>query len=380
MTGTREPDWQPRSDAVQSDQLASYDAMRARCPIAYDGNDSWTVFGHADTVAIADDPGTYSNEVSRHLQIPNGLDGERHRSLRRIVDGYFTGDRIAAFEPMLRTICAGLVSALPRGVDVDAMADLAEPFANDATCAFMGWPDTLRAPMRDWTEKNRRATLAVDRAAMAAIAVEFDGHIREQLDRRRGRPAADPTGELLTERVDGRPLTDEEIVSIIRNWTVAELSTIAASAGVVAEFLARHPDVQAVLRADPALLDAATDEIQRINSPFVASRRRVTRPADVAGTPVNAGDRVYVVWASANRDPRVFGDPDEFRLDRDRADNLVYGRGVHYCPGAPLARLELRVLFEELLAATTAIAPGGGATVTARYPTGGFTRLSLRLR
>ncbi len=373
----RTPDWEPRSEAVQSDQIASYDAMRERCPVAYDGGDSWTVFGHADTLAVVDDTAGYSNEVSRHLQVPNGFDGDTHRAYREIVDRYFTAERMAEFEPRLRRITADLVATLPHGVDVDAMDVLAEPFAGDATCAFMGWPDSLREPLRQWTDKNRRATLAVDREAMAAIAVEFDGHIREQLDARRG--ATDPTGRLLTEHVDGRALTDEEIVSVIRNWTVGELSTIAASIGVVAHFLAHHPQVQHRLRADPSLLDAATDEIQRITSPFVASRRRVTAPTTLAGTDLAEGDRVYVVWASANRDPRVFDNPDEFRLDRNPDANLVYGRGAHYCPGAPLARLELRVLFEELFAATSTLEPGADTPVTAHYPTGGFSRLPLRL-
>ena len=194
-------------------------------------------------------------------------------------------------------------------------------------------------PLRDWTAKNRRrAVLAVDRTGDGGDRRRVR-HLHPRATRYPPRRLVDdPTARLLGDCIAGRPLSDEEIVSIIRNWTVAELSTIAASAGVVAAHLARHPDVQRTLREDPTLLDAATDEIQRINSPFVASRRRVTRDVEIAGTPVAAGDRVYVVWATANRDPRVFGDPDEFRLDRDPADNLVYGRGVHVCPGAPLAR------------------------------------------
>ena len=157
------------------------------------------------------------------------------------------------------------------------------------------------------------------------------------------------------------------------------MSTIAASAGVVAAHLARHPETQDALRRDPKVLDAATDEIQRIDSSFIASRRRTTRDTDVAGTTVAARDWVFVVWASANRDPRVFAAPDEFRLDRDPAENLVYGRGVHNCPGAPLARLELRVLFEELFAATSKIEPGAAEPVRARYPTGGFERIPVRV-
>ena len=336
MTRTREPDWEPRSDEVQANQVASYDAMRDRCPIAYDGNNSWTVFGHADTVAIVDDVDTFSNNVSRHLQVPNGIDGEQHRRYRGLVDTYFTEERLAEFEPTLRQICTELVASVPRDEDVDFMAAVAEPFANNVSCAFMGWPDSLRQSLRDWTAKNRRAVATRDRTAMAAIAVEFDAYIRAQLDARRDGTVDDNTGRLLAERVDGHPLSDEEIVSIIRNWTVAELSTIAASAGVVAAHLARHPEVQEALRIDPKMLDTATDEMQRVNSPFIASRRRATRDADIAGTTVAARDWVFVVWASANRDPRVFSAPDEFRLDRD--------------------------------------------PVTARFPAGGFARLPLRLR
>ena len=156
-----------------------YDTMRERMPIAYDGNNSWTVFGHADTVAIVDDVDTFSNSVSRHLQIPNGIDGEQHRRYRGLVDTYFTEERLTEFEPTLRQICADLIASVPRDEDVDFMTAVAEPFANNVSCAFMGWPDSLRQPLRDWTEKNRRAVATRDRTAIAVIAIEFDGYIRE---------------------------------------------------------------------------------------------------------------------------------------------------------------------------------------------------------
>lgn len=161
--------------------------------------------------------------------------------------------------------------------------------------------------------------------------------------------------------MDGRPLRDE-IVSIVRNWTVGELSTIAASVGVVAGFLANRPQVQDRLRTDPSLLVAASDEILGIDPPFVAIRRRVTPERRVAGCPLPVDARVQVLWASVYRDEAVFGDLAEFRLDRGHADNLVYGRGVHYCPGAPLAP-----------ARAAGAVPGA-----ARYPIGGFAELPLQ--
>ena len=384
MEQTQRTQWDPRSPEVLSDQIAAYDRMRARCPVAHSPYGNWTVFRHEDAMRILEDHETYSNEVSHHVSVPNGMDPPEHTKYRQIVDRYYTPERMAAFEPTCRQITRELVSALPRDRDVEVMADFAEPFANRVQCAFMGWPDRLHEPLRQWTRKNHEATLAMDREAMSAVALEFDGYIREQLDERRaaGTDAPDDaTTALLRETVDGRRLTDEEIVSIVRNWTVGELGTIAASVGIMAEFLATHPNVQQQLREQPADLERASDEVLRINAPLIANRRRTTRAVTVAGQEIPADERIMVLWASANRDEEVFGNPDEFRLDRDPSQNLLYGTGIHYCPGAPLARLELRLVLEELFAGTAAIEPAEDARpVRAQYPGSGFSSLPLRIR
>lgn len=381
-------DWDPRSEEVQADQIAAYDAMRARCPVALGAQGNWAVFGHADNRAILEDPRSFSNAVSAHLTVPNGMDPPEHGPYRAIVDKYYTPWRMHAFEPTCRRIAHRLVAGLARDTEVDAMAALAEPFANEVQCAFMGWPETLHGPLREWTRKNHAATLRLDRAAMSAIALEFDGYIREQLDLRRdarasgAEPPMDATTELLGEQIDGRPLTDEEIVSIVRNWTVGELGTIAASVGIMVRFIARHPDVQGDLRArrhDAGLLARASDEILRIDAPLIANRRRTTREVEVGGRTIAAGERVVVLWASANRDEAVFDHADEFRLDRNPADNLLYGEGIHACPGAPLARLELSVLLQELLGATASIEPAGEEPRRAAYPSGGWSTVGVRL-
>lgn len=379
VSNEQQPDWDPRAPDVLADQIAAYDQLRASCPLAYGATGSWAVFKHADAVRVVEDHDTFSNVVSTHVAVPNGMDPPQHTAFRAVVDRYYTAERIAKFEPTVRAIAAELVKTLPRGEDVEVTAALAEPFASRAQCAFMGWPESLREALRRWTKKNHAATHAQDREAMAAVAVAFDGYIREQLDARRAWDVPrDATSELLHERVDGRPLTDDEIVSIVRNWTVGELGTIAASVGIIAHFLAHRPHVQAQLRADLSLAEPASDEILRLHAPLIANRRRTTRAVRLAGRDVPAQAHLMVVWASANRDEEVFGDPDEFRLDRDPALNLLYGRGIHECPGAPLARLELRVLIEELLGASAAIEPGAGPTRYATYPASGFASLSLR--
>lgn len=375
------PEWDLRAPEVVADQLGAYDAIRARCPVAHEDYLGWTAFTHAEAVRVLSDHETFSSRVSAHLSVPNGMDPPEHTAHRRINDRYFTEARMAALEPAVRDIAAELVAALPGG-SVEVMEHLAQPFALRVQSAFMGWPESLHEPLRAWVARNHAATLARDPDRLAAVAVEFDGYIRDQLDERRragaGAPA-DVTSELLGEQVDGRALTEAEIVSVVRNWTVGELGTIAASVGIVVHALATRPDVQAAFRSDRAGILAGVDELLRIHSPLIANRRVATRPVEVGGCPVSAGERVTVLWASVDRDEAVFGDPDEFAPDRNAADNLLYGTGIHACPGAPLARMELRVLVEELLTRVRAIeVVPGAAPVPAAYPAGGFSQVVAR--
>jgi cytochrome P450 len=256
------------------------------------------------------------------------------------------------------------------------MDTLGHEFAVRVQCTFMGWSRDLHEPLRAWVHEQHRATLAQDRGALAASARRFDDVVQRVLDTRRMADADAPhdlTTRLLRESVDGRPLTDAEIVSIVRNWTVGELGTIAASVGIIVTYLADHPDVEAQLRADRSAIPAAIDEILRIDAPLIANRRVTSRPVTLAGLPLPTGARVTVMWASANRDDAEFGDPDEFRLDRDPSSNLLYGAGIHVCPGAPLARIELRSFLAAFLDETERLRPlHDPPPVRATYPAGGY--------
>lgn len=385
MTSPARPnDWDPVSPQVLADQIAAYDAMRSRCPVAYSDYLWWSLFRHADVVRVLRDHSTFSSAASNHLSIPNAMDPPEHTPYRQIIERYFTAEPMAAFEPVCKAIADALVAGAPRGEAVELMAEFAQPFALRVQCAFMGWPDSLHEPLRQWIGKNHQATRAGDRAAMARIAVEFDGHIKQQLVARRdaGEDAADDvTSRLLQEHIHGRPLSDEEIVSIVRNWTVGELGTIAASVGILAHYLATHPALQAELRLHSDDLPAAIDEILRIHAPLVANRRVTTGPVEIGGRPIAAGERLSVIWAAANRDEAVFGDPDAFDPQRNAGNNLLYGAGLHVCPGAPLARLELRVLMRSLLAGTSDITLASERSAQpATFPASGFASLPLCLQ
>ncbi len=362
--------------------------MRGTCPVAHSEYLGWSVFSHHDVVAIAEDESEYSSRVSAtHPAMPNGFDPPQHGPYRRVIDRYFRPDEVAEFEGTFSGIARELVDEFPRDGEVEFIDRFALTFALRAERAWLGWPDYTEDALRTWMISNHRATLSGDREELNQVARDFDDTVRRVIAQRRahtprhragGNEIVDVTGRLLSDSVDGEPLTDDEIVAILRNWTVGELGTMAASVGILIEYLARRPELQERLRNTPEELPLAIDEILRIHAPLTSNRRVTTRAVELGGRTIDAGERVTIFWGSANRDEAVFGDPDEFRPHANALNNVLYGRGIHFCPGAPLARLELRVALATLLAATHEIrlAPGVPPDY-AIYPASGFQTLAL---
>lgn len=376
------PAWEPLSPEVLADQLGTYDRQRIACALARSPR-GVTLFRHADVVAAAHDPQTFSSAVSVRRAVPNGMDPPEHAPWRALVDSFFAPAQIAALEPRVRAIADALVAALPRGTVVDAVAEIGRPFAVRAQTAWLGWQG-IEDELLAWMAENHAATRSGDTARSAAVAAAFDEIIRRQLRRRRTPDQAtsdDPTTALLTATLDGQPLSEADIVSILRNWTAGDLASMAAALGVVVWFLATHQDVQQALRDRPQDLALAIDEMLRIDDPFLVNRRVTTRAVRIGEHELAAGDRVYLNWTSANRDEAVFGDPGAYRPEQNAPHNLVYGTGIHACPGRPLATMELVVAVEALLKATALIDPAPGASPEREtYPLGGWRRVPVRLR
>jgi cytochrome P450 len=375
------PPWDPLAASVLADQRGAYDRRRAACPVARSSG-GVTLFRHADVVAAAHDSATFSSAASSHRMVPNSLDPPEHTAFRAVIDPFFTPPRMRALEPRVRRVAREIVGSLVAAGTAEAVHEIGYPFAVRAQTDWLGWhgaEDDLLA----WMHRNHAATRSMDRTETAAVAAAFDDIVRQQIQRRRevgSAPPGDPTSELLEVRVDGRPLPDADIVSILRNWTAGDLGSLAAALGVVVHFLATHPDVQTALRGDPSRLPAAIDEMLRIDDPFLANRRITTASTTVAGFDVDRGTRVYLNWTSANRDEAVFGDPDEYRPEQNAPHNLVYGTGIHSCPGRPLATLELAVAVEALLDMTRRIDLDADAEpVRETYPLGGWRRVPVRL-
>lgn len=335
------------------DLRALTDELRPRYPVVRNDAGEWVLLRHADVAAAALDDVRFSSAVSRHLQIPNGLDGEEHTKFRSIVDRYLTRDALEPFLPVFQGIADRLVTALPRGKPLDAVADVGAVFAVRAQCAWLGWPAELEPRLLAWMEASHAATRSGDYERTAQVAAEFDAIIRSVLAPRlsgTGAAGDDVTDRLCRETVDGRLLTEPELTSILRNWTGGDLGSLALCVGVLVAHLAREPDLAQRMRTVPdAEMDSIIDEILRLDDPFVSNRRVTTCPVRIGGTDLPAGARVKLHWTSANRDEAEFG-RDNFAPEAHAAANLVYGIGRHVCPGRLLATWQLRIALRALLA------------------------------
>ena len=382
MQTTPKPDWQPRGESTLQNQLQTYDQMRRDCPVARDADGRWTLFRHADVMRVLLDHQSFSNNVSRHVSVPNGMDQPEHSLYRPLIEPYFSHERVEAFAPVCREIAQQLAEQQLAGKDqVELMQQFARPFAARLQCAFMGWPQELAGQLLSWLERNQNAVRQQDREKLSQLAAEFNRLTSEQIDLRRKQSPeqdTDVTTELMHEQVNGRPLELAEITSILRNWTAGEVGTIAAAIGIIAHFLATRPQLQQQLRSNPQLLWYANDEILRLHNPLLENRRRTTCPVRIGQRDIEQNASLSLNWVAANRDPRVFDQADKFSWERDPGNNLLYGAGIHVCPGAGLARMELVTAIDAVLQHCSSLQLQPEQTpIYARYPASGFASLHL---
>jgi cytochrome P450 len=378
MSGTVHDDWDPRDPSIQEDQRRAYDDMRERCAVAHSEFMGWSLFRHHDVADVLVDPKTYSS-ASRHPAIPNGMDPPDHSRYRDALAPHFGADRMTALEPHCRRIAADLLEPMLADGEAEFIDAFATPFPLKTLCAILGWPDQLWECLGGWTHGNQQAAFTRDPVAGKALASLFSEHVKANLTAHRASRQAsdDVTDRLLATSVDGRPLDDEQLVSILRNWTAGH-GTVSAALSILVLSLAEKQELQQRLRADPSLIPAAVEEILRSDDPLVANRRTTTAEVEIGGRTIPAGSSLTLMWIAANRDPRAFENPESIELRRGIDTGLVWGRGIHLCLGAPLARLEMRVALEELLERTQRFEVAGDALRRTIYPSNGLVALPLR--
>ena len=322
----------------------------------------WVISRHEDVRAVSRDPATFSSASGIHLRRtathhfrPNmiNMDDPDHQRVRKLVSGGFTPRVVRAFERHYADLAAGVVeAALGGGGTFDGVKALAAELPLLAICEVLGAPEEDRFRIFGWSntllssEDPEYAPAPEDFQAAVMAMVAYAG---ELADRHRRSPGDDLVSALLGP--DGRlPLTDAEFEGLVMLLLAAgnETTRNAIAHGLLA--FAEHPDQWAALRSDPAAaLDSAVEELIRWASPVNYMSRTATCDVELRGQPICTGDKVALLYASANRDERAFTGPDRFDVRRDPNHHLGFGFGPHFCLGATLARIELRALLEVMV-------------------------------
>lgn len=380
MNKEQHDDWNPRDELILKEQRQAYDEMREQCPVAHSEFMGWSLFRHEDVVKVLNDTDTYSNQ-SKFQAIPNGMDPPIHGRFRKVLDAFFEQEQMTKLEPRAREIAVDLIVPMLSGREIEFISVFATPFTLKTLCALLGWPERQWECLGGWIHGNQQAAFSKDHAAGKALASLFSEHVKANLSKHRAsaHDLADATDALLGIYVDGERFDDDQIVSILRNWTAGQ-GTVAAALSILIMHLALDQELQSRLRSNLSLIPAAIEEILRVDGPLVANRRTTTKEVEIGGRTIPKGEGLSLMWISANRDPLAFDDPKSFNIERDSDAGLVWGQGIHFCQGAPMARLEMRVALEELLSRTKSFEFAGTEPSRDVYPSNGIAVLQLQFK
>jgi cytochrome P450 len=358
-----------RVDADESFGSAhrQYAELRARCPVAH--TDSlggfWAVTRYADVLQVLGEPETYITSVQNVVpkvaftgrRPPLHLDPPEHTPYRAVLNPLLSPERVALLEPTVRRLTREHLKQLLDAGSGDICEVVGGQVPVKVFATWMQLPAPLEAALMDAGPAFVRAVEANDPEAMKATSLALYDMARELIALRHREPLdpdSDPTSAILAARINGEPVPDAMAIGMVRQVLVVGIVAPLVMTGNVAVHLAQHPALHAQLKADPALVPAALEEFLRLYTPYRGFARTANRDVELGGRQIGAGEAIALVYASANRDEAVFERPDEFILDRPNIkDHIAFGRGAHYCAGAALGRLQVRVLLEELLAATT---------------------------
>jgi len=361
----------PFDEATRRDPYAVYAQARREAPVwRHPGLPLISVFRHADVQAVLKDSGSWSNDFRpvRGLDplddegVPSmlGLDPPEHTRLRALVSQAFTPRMVRRLEPRLEAVAHELLDAALVRDEVDLVEALAHPLPVIAIAEIIGVPAEDRARFKVWSdaavESLGSALFAppsperIER--MRKVFNEMGDYFEELAEQRRVSPREDLLTGLVQAELEGSRLSREERISMLVLLLVAGNETTTNLIGNAVMELLAHPLELARLRADPALLPSAIEEVLRFASPVQMDPRRARRPLELGGLPV-AENQMVICWiGSANRDEDVFPHADRFDLARQDNRHLAFGLGPHYCVGANLARLEAQVALRALLART----------------------------
>jgi len=329
--------------------------MRENAPVYWDdATGIWGIARYADVMTVSKDWETFgSGQGSRpDSNVPSmiNFDPPQHILRRQIVSSGFTPRRVQEHEPFLRQIVNRLIDAVASRGECDFVREIATPLPMYMIGALMGLPESDHDQLLEWSDLFATGGDEIEEAIGPAVEA-YANYILKIIEERRGSDAEDLVSLVVNTDVDGQKLSDMDLIMETMLVLVGgdETTRHVISGGL--EALLRSPDQLEQLRREPSLMKSAVEEMLRWVTPIQNMNRTAMRDVELGGQRIREGDRMLLLYPSANRDARVFDEPDRFRIDRQPNDHLAFGGyGRHHCLGAQLARLELRVLFEELLA------------------------------
>lgn len=355
------------------DPFGWYAEMRENDPVRYDDDrECWDVFRYADVDRVLDDPETFSSnprlstmdlppesEQSPIAETMLLADGDRHDRLRGVVEDWFRARALAERADRFEGIAADLLEAAVSGGEMELIEEFAYPFPVIVIAELLGVPSEDRPQFRAWSrtlvetpEDTSEEGIERYRREQERVNEELMEYFEGKLAARAEQPRDDLISEI-TRAERGGELTHDEALGFCMLLLVAGNITTTNLIGNALRVLTAHPEAMERLAAEEALLPGAVEEVLRYRSPVQAVARFATRDVAVGGRDIGEGD-VVVAWiGSANRDPAVFEAPEEFRIDRAPNQHFGFGRGTHYCLGAPLARMETRIALHGLFERVT---------------------------
>ena len=362
---------------------ATFDELRANDPVSWNEEESpnkgfWAVTRYQDIVEVLRNTDTYSSEVGAvnleeldqsQIEIRKSMlerDGTRHRALRKLLQPAFTPKALAVYESFLRGVTANSLDLALAQDEFDFVDEVAADFPIRVLARLLGVPEEDTDQLIEWgnrmvgnTDPESADVLASDpdsekyrdlpfRSPAALEVFEYGFALAKE---RRGGTGDDLVSQLVNGvPMDGIPLDDRDFRNYFLLLVVAGNETTRHTISHTMNHLINHPDQVELLRKNPDKIEWAVEEFLRFASPVYHFRRTATKDTELAGRSIKSGDKVVVWFASGNRDPEVFDDPYRFDVERRPNEHMSFGRGgPHMCLGNSLARLEIRVMFEDLL-------------------------------
>ena len=350
--------YDPYDAEIAEDPYPTYRRLRDEAPLyRIERLGIWVLSRHADVLAALRDPATFSSAHGLFLdQNPEVFlkdmlqtDPPRHDRMRKLVLEAFTTRRVAALEPRLRAIVRELLDPIAERGSCDFAAEFAWPFPATVICELLGIPEGDQERFRRWSYDLATGPRRQDGSSPAAVAAIY-AYFGELLEERRRRPGSDLVSALLAARLDGEALGEQDLRAFCFLLVVAGHETTTNLLGNTFVQLALRPELRRRLAADFALVPDAVEEFLRWDAPTQGLSRTLVREVELHGRKLGPGEKVHLLFAAGNRDERAFERPDELDIHRSPNPHLSFGHGIHFCLGAKLARLEMQVALEEVLA------------------------------